>query len=148
MTDALDKFVNELQAEINEDVRRTYGKVVFQRWQNPLYMGRMDLADGYARVTGSCGDTMEVFLRFENGRVKTASFLTDGCASSTVCGSFAAELAQGKSPGEIRKITGKTILKVLGGLPEEDRHCAFLAAKTLQQALDRYLKVTGKPPRT
>jgi len=50
LTDALDKFVNDLQAEINEDTRRTYG------------------------------DTMEIFLRFEDGKVKAASFLTDGCA--------------------------------------------------------------------
>lgn len=145
MTDALDKFVNDLQTEINEDTRRTYGEIVFQRWQNPLYMGRMALADGYARLTGSCGDTMEIFLRFEDGRVKEASFLTDGCASSMVCGSFAAELALEKPPEELRKITGETILNILGGLPDEDRHCAFLAADTLQLALGHYLKLAENP---
>ncbi len=144
MTDALDKFVNDLQAEINKDTLRTYGEIVFQRWQNPLYMGRMALADGYARVTGSCGDTMEIFLRFEDGRVKEASFLTDGCASSMVCGSFAAELAIGKTPEEIKKITGETILEILGGLTDEDRHCAFLAANTLQKSLEHYLKLSGQ----
>ena len=144
MTDALDKFVNDLQAEINKDTLRTYGEIVFQRWQNPLYMGRMALADGYARVTGSCGDTMEIFLRFEDGRVKEASFLTDGCASSMVCGSFAAELAIGKTPEEIKKITGEIILEILGGLTDEDRHCAFLAANTLQKSLEHYLKLSGQ----
>ncbi len=143
MTDTLDKFVDELQAEINEDMRRTYGEIVFKRWQTPLYMGRMTLADGYARHTGSCGDTMEIFLRFENGRVREASFLTDGCASSMVCGSFAAELALEKSPDELKEITGETILKVLGGLPRDERHCAFLAAETLQMALKHYLKYAG-----
>ena len=143
MTDALDKFVSELQAEIDEDTRRTYGEIVFQRWQKPLYMGRMALADGFARHTGSCGDTMEIFLRFEDGKVKEASFLTDGCASSMVCGSFAAELALEKTPEDLRKITGETILEVLGGLPEEERHCAFLAAETLQKALQHYLKLTN-----
>jgi nitrogen fixation NifU-like protein len=29
---------------------------------------------------------------------------------------------------------------VLGGLPEEDRHCALLAAETLQDALDDYMR--------
>lgn len=32
------------------------------------------------------------------------------------------------------------ILEVLGGLPEEDRHCALLAAETLQAALDDYMR--------
>lgn len=32
------------------------------------------------------------------------------------------------------------ILEILGGLPEEDRHCAFLAAETLQAALDDYMR--------
>jgi nitrogen fixation NifU-like protein len=38
------------------------------------------------------------------------------------------------------EITGETILQVLGGLPKEDEHCAFLAAETLQEALEDYMK--------
>ncbi len=142
--DTLDQFVSDLQAEINEEMRKTYGDIVFKRWQNPLYMGRMTLTDGYARHTGSCGDTMEIFLRFEDGKVKEASFLTDGCASSMVCGSFAAELAIGKTPEEIKEITGEIILDILGGLPDHDRHCAFLAAETLHLSVANYLKASGR----
>jgi nitrogen fixation NifU-like protein len=76
--------------------------------------------------------------------VKEATFQTDGCGSSTVCGSFAAELAHGRNPDEIAEITGEMILGVLGGLPEEDRHCAFLAAETLQEALDDYMRIQRK----
>ncbi len=140
-----DDFVNELQDRIYEDTRAAYGDVVFERWRNPLYMGRMEGADGYGRVTGSCGDTMEIFLRFEEGRVREASFETDGCGPSVVSGSFAAELARGKTPEEVAGITGETILEVLGGLPEEDRHCAYLAAETLQEALKDYLGRRGEP---
>ena len=82
---------------------------------------------------------MEIYLRFENERVKKASFQTDGCGSSTICGSFAAELALGKDPDELTYITGETILNILGSMPEEDRHCAFLAAETLQDALNDYM---------
>jgi len=56
-----------------------------------------------------------------------------------VCGSFAAELALGKSPDELVEITGDAILKILGGLPKEDEHCAFLAGETLQEALNEYM---------
>lgn len=140
MSDELDDFVNELQEQIFEETRADYGEVAFQRWRKPLYVGAMQDADGYSRVTGTCGDTMEFFLKFENDRVKAASFQTDGCGSSTVCGSFAAELAHGKSPDEVTDITGEMILGVLGGLPEKDRHCAFLASEGLQEALDDYMK--------
>jgi nitrogen fixation NifU-like protein len=140
MTDSLEDFIKEIQHQINEETREAYGQVAFERWLRPQYMGVMDHPDGYGHVSGSCGDRMEIFLRFEEDRVKEATFRTDGCGSSQVCGSFAAQLAFGKTPDELAEIAGETILKVLGGLPEEDWHCAFLAADTLQEALDDYMR--------
>ena len=139
MSRDFDDFVEGLQDQIYEATRAAYGDIAFQRWRNPLYMGGMDKPDGYGRVTGSCGDTMELFLKFENERVRDASFQTDGCGSSAVCGSFAAELARRKNPDEILNITGESILKKTGGLPDEERHCAFLAAEALQEALNDYM---------
>jgi nitrogen fixation NifU-like protein len=144
MSDDLDDFARELQDQIYEETRRTYGQVAFERWLNPLYMGVMDNPDGCGRVTGSCGDTMEIFLRFEKGRVKEAVFQTDGCGPSAVCGSFAAELAHGKNPDDVADISGETILDILGGLPDQDQHCAFLAAETLQEALSDYMRKERK----
>ena len=103
-------------------------------------MGSMRDPEGYGCVKGTCGDTMEIFLKFEGNRVREAFFQTDGCGSSTVCGSFAAEMAISKIPDEIVDISGETILQILGCLPEEEKHCAFLAAETLQAALDDYMK--------
>jgi nitrogen fixation NifU-like protein len=139
MSKDLDDFVENLQNQIFEETRAAYGDVAFERWLKPLYMGRIDNPDGYARVTGPCGDTMEIFLRFEKGKVKDASFQTDGCGGSAACGSFAAELALGKGPDDLIEITGESILRVLGGFPKEDQHCAFLAANTLQEALSEYM---------
>jgi nitrogen fixation NifU-like protein len=140
MTDSIDDFIQEIQHQINEETREGYGQVAFERWLRPQYMGGIDNPDGYGHVAGSCGDRMEIFLRFERDKVKEANFRTDGCGSSVVCGSYAAELALGKTPDEVAEISGETILETLGGLPEEDRHCAFLAADTLQAALDDYMR--------
>jgi nitrogen fixation NifU-like protein len=140
VTDELDDFAVELQNQILDETREAYGQVAFERWLNPLYMGVMDNPDGHGRLTGSCGDTMEIFLKFEREKVVEATFLTDGCGPSAVCGSFAAELALGKSFDKVAAITGETILEVLGGLPEEEQHCAFLAAATLQDALDHCMR--------
>ena len=139
MSKDFDDFVEGLQDQIFKETRAVYGDIAFQRWLNPLYMGRLEDPDGYGRVTGSCGDTMEFFLKFENGIVKNASFQTDGCGSSTVCGSFTAEQSLGKNPDKILNITGETILEKVGGLPEEDKHCAFLSVDALQEALNDYM---------
>lgn len=139
MTDRFDAFVEKLQEQIFDETRDAFGEAGFQRWRNPLYRGPMADADSHARVTGECGDTMEIFLKFKNNRVCNAAYLTDGCGSSTVCGSFAAEMAHDRTPDELTDITGETILGKLGRFPEEDRHCAFLAAATLQEALNRYM---------
>lgn len=148
MSDTLDNFVKKLQTEIYEDAKEAYGMTAFERWLNPLYMGSIDNPDGYASITGTCGDTMEIFLKFEDERVKSASYRTDGCGSSNICGSFAAEMALGKSPDELLEITGERILEKLGGLPGEEEHCAFLSANTLQEALNDYMiKKTGKDNR-
>ncbi len=139
MTDNLDRFVKGLQDQIYEDTRSAYGERAFERWRNMRFMGSLESPDGYARVTGPCGDTMEVFLIFNEEHVQEASFQTDGCGNSAVCGSFAAEMAHNKTPDELIEITGEHILEFLGGFPEEDRHCAFLAAETLQEALNDYM---------
>ena len=138
--DEFDDFVASIQEQINDETKAAYGQTAFERWQHPLYVGTINDPDGYARVRGTCGDTMEIFLKFEKGRVKDARFQTDGCGASTVCGSFAAELALGKDPDEITHISGEMINDLLGGLPEEEIHCAFLASETLQEALHAYMR--------
>jgi nitrogen fixation NifU-like protein len=140
----LDEFVIELQNQINEEMEAAYGPVALERWLNPRYVGRLENPDGYARLRGSCGDTMEVFLRFEKDRVLESAFQTDGCGASSVCGSFAAEMALGKGPEELLEITGVSILEKIGGLPKEEEHCAFLASETLQEALNDYMIKNSK----
>jgi nitrogen fixation protein NifU and related proteins len=139
MIDNFDAFVANLQERIFDETREAFGEAGFQRWRNPLYRGPLTAPDSHARVTGNCGDTMEIFLKFENDRVCAATYRSDGCGSSTVCGSFAAEMAHGKNPDELMEVTGDAILERIGRFPEEDRHCAFLAAEALQEALNRYM---------
>ena len=140
MSDKLDDFVNNLQNRIFDEAREAYGEIGFNRWRNPLYVGDMKDADGCGCITGSCGDTMEIFLKFENHKVRNASFQTNGCGSSTICGSLAAEMSLDKTPGELMEITGEKILEVLTVFPKADEHCAFLAAATLQEALSDFMK--------
>ncbi|MBT6341688.1 MAG: iron-sulfur cluster assembly scaffold protein [Desulfobacula sp.] len=135
----LDAFIDNLQAEIFDNAKQALGERGFLRWRNPKFNGRMEDPDGYGKVNGECGDTMEIFLKFENNRVSKASYFTNGCASSTVSGSFATELSLGKNPDEIADITAEDVLNFIGRLPKEDQHCASLAARTVQEALSNYM---------
>ena len=146
MNDQLDAFLQQVQDRIFELTRREFGEKVFERWQNPLYMGDMPHADGHAKLKGTCGDSMEMYLKVADGRVVDASFQTDGCGPSIVCGSYAAEMARGKTLEELLEFSGASILRELGGLPTEHEHCAFLAAESVKAAVDDYMiKRVRKP---
>ena len=78
MSKDLDDFVEDLQNQISEETRAAYGDVAFERLLKLLYNGGMENPDGYGRVTGPCGDTMQIFLKFENEKVKDATLVRPG----------------------------------------------------------------------
>jgi len=145
MSEDFDKAMDELQTSIIEDARKVYSEEVIQRWLNPKYMGEMESPQGYGRVTGPCGDTVQIFLRIESEKIIDSCFLTDGCATTIAAGCMACELAMGKTFREAFKITKEVILEQLGGLPEESIHCALLASNTLRAALTDYLESKNEP---
>lgn len=105
----------------------------------PRNIGPLEDPDGHARITGPCGDTMEIWLKVKEGRVEKATFLTDGCGPAHACGSMATCLMEGRSVEEAAGIGQADILNALEGLPEEVQHCALLAANTLKAACSDYL---------
>jgi Mrp family chromosome partitioning ATPase len=121
-----------------------YSAVAIEHAQNPRNLGPLDAYDGHARVTGPCGDTMEVWLQVHSERIQRAGFTSDGCGSSLACGSMATQLASGRTVAEARAIGQQDVLDALGGLPEETQHCALLAANTLQAACEDFANA-GQP---
>lgn len=140
MKSTLDTFIDSLQDQINEDGLQMYGKKGFDRWMNPKFTGYLEEADASAALTGSCGDTMEVFIQVEEEQITDISYRTDGCASSAICGSFAAELAREKTVAEVLDLSGQDVLDRIGRFPENERHCAHLAIATIQEAVNLYMK--------
>jgi nitrogen fixation protein NifU and related proteins len=108
-------------------------------WRPSPPMARMPDASVVGRIRGRCGDSMEIYLKIKEDRIRKASFYTDGCGSSVACGAVAAQLATGKSIDEAALIGGDTILEVVNGLPEKECHCAYLAAETLQAAIHDWM---------
>ncbi len=105
-------------------------------WLNP----HLEDPDGVGRITGRCGDTMEISLKFIKGRVKESAYWTNGCAYSLNCVCIAAELAKGRTPEEILEIDAELVQRSVGGLPSEQMHCAHLSVEALNAAVDDYMK--------
>jgi len=124
-----------------------YSEKTVEHAMDPQNIGSMIAHDGYAKITGPCGDTMEIFLRVREEKMVDAKFLTDGCGTTLACGSMTTELAKGKSLVEVQKINSEQVLNALGGLPESAVHCSVLAANTLKAAVENYLSSLKKQGR-
>ena len=119
MSNDFEKTVKDIQASIMEDARRVYSEKVIERWLNPRNWGKIRDADGFAKIKGPCGDTMQISFKVKDNQIFKIRFLTDGCGSSIASGSMATELAKGKKIEEVGKISQQMILKALDGLPED-----------------------------
>jgi nitrogen fixation protein NifU and related proteins len=107
-------------------------------WLNP----QLKNPDAKARLTGTCGDTMEIGIQFDRDHVAVKTFYwTDGCIFSLNCIHAAADLAKGKSVDAILDIDADAIQQSIGGLPKEHWHCATLAASTLHSAINEYMNI-------
>lgn len=112
------------------------GGWAFLTW---VLSSEMDDPDGYARITGNCGDTMEISFKVEDGRVTETHHWTNGCSISGQCVEAAARIATDKTLGEVKSINMIDIMDLVGRLPDSHLHCAQLAETTLQKALEDYV---------
>jgi nitrogen fixation protein NifU and related proteins len=106
---------------------------------DPDLMERMSNPSGYGKITGTCGETMEIFLRIEGEHIKEATFYTDGCEFSRMCGALTAALAKDRNIDDAVLIGGDTILMLIENLPQDEKHCAFLAAEALHAAIHDWM---------
>ena len=141
MTSSWEHFEELVKAEM----RKVYSETAIEHSMNPRNVGDLENADGFAKVTGPCGDTMEIWVKVKDDTITNATFVTDGCGTSIASGSMVTELAKGKGVIEAQKISQQDVLSGLDGLPEESEHCALLAADTLGEAVRDYLKIKKEP---
>ncbi len=105
---------------------------------SPRNFGRLAVANGTARGVGTCGDSIEIFLKVNDQRIKEIKHVPNGCVYTVACASATTELVRGRRLEEALKITPEDVARALGGLPEDHRHCAALAVNTLGEAIDDY----------
>lgn len=119
----------------------------WQHARHPRHVGKLIPADGRAQGVGSCGDTLEVFLRITNECIEDIRHLPKGCVYTVACGSAMSVLAKGRSIENALHLEPADIENELGGLPEDHLHCARLAINSLGEAIaDHYHHRYGKYP--
>lgn len=141
-----------MEREANSDTERSpleggnvYSQTVIEHATRPRNVGMIPNADGFARITGPCGDTVEIWLRVRDSLIQQATFWTDGCGTTIAAGSMVTELVKEKKVEQALSITQQDILNALDGLPEESVHCALLAANTLKAACRDYISMRNEP---
>jgi nitrogen fixation NifU-like protein len=96
---------------------------------------RLEKADGYAKKTGDCGDTVEFFINTDGNTIKTIAYDINGCLNTNACCNAVVSLVEGKTVDAAWEITPDQIAGYLESLPADHFHCAELVVGTLYLAL-------------
>ena len=132
------KIKKEMIDLLMEKIGGGFSDKVLEYGNAPKNYGFIEKPDGYGKVKGPCGDTVEIFIRIRNDKIEDISYTTDGCMTSHAAVSAATIMAKGKAVRDCIGINQSAILEHLGGMPEDSQHCALLAAKTFHKALRNY----------
>ena len=138
--DELDKWVEGLQKKIIEQEIEKYNQYIVELLQNPKNWGKppKEEISAWHAYEGSCGDTMQFFLKIKDKIIERANFITDGCGATVAAGSQTTILIEGKSLRYAANLKPSNIDEALGGLPDDHKHCAELAIRTLQRTIEQY----------
>lgn len=111
-----------------------------QHAQAPENIGTLEGTNGQATGVGTCGDSVQVFVKVNDNRIEDIRYLPNGCLHTLVCASALSKLAKGHTLKQALKLGPQDVVDELGGLPEDHLHCARLAVNTLGEALDDYFQ--------
>jgi nitrogen fixation NifU-like protein len=115
-----------------------YSQQAIQYYIEKPHMGSIPDAEMKSEMTGSCGDTMGICVKMDNGTIKDAKYEVMGCAGAVSAAMAAVDLIKGQSLEFARKLNDGDIFKVLEEIPVKKHHCIQLAVKTLHKAIDEY----------
>lgn len=79
-----------------------YRRVIMDHYQKPRNRGKLDDEDGLIinMNNPTCGDSISLSLKVENGKVVDAKYLGEGCSISMSSASMMTEIIKGKTPEE------------------------------------------------
>ncbi len=116
-----------------------YSETVMDHFKNPRNVGEITDADGVGEVGNpACGDIMTFYIKVKKDVLEDVKFQTFGCGAAIAVSSMVTELAIGKSLDEAMRISHKSVIEALDGLPKKKHHCSNLGSDALQRAIEDY----------
>jgi len=125
-----------------------YNKKVLELFRNPKNLGKMEDATASATAGNPlCGDMIIFYLKINDQDViEKATFESYGCAANIATSSIVTEKVKGMKLEEAWKITWKSVVEEVGGLPAVKFHCGILAVGALRRAIRAYYKNKQQTP--
>ncbi len=116
-----------------------YQEFIIELYKNPRNLGKIEDADYSAKAENpTCGDSVELFIKAENGVISGAKFLGNGCAISQASASLFTQYLVGKRVAALEKIKAQDVLKMikidLSKNPSRMK-CALLPLDALRKAM-------------
>jgi len=102
------------------------------------HIGRIEDADQISEMTGTCGDTIKVFLKVTEGRIADVKYQVIGCPGSISAAMAAGDLVCGKTVEEALALHDGDVFQSLGDIPAKKHHCIQLAVKALLNTIRDY----------
>lgn len=98
-----------------------YRQIIIDHYQNPHHQGTLDCPTHHLEgFNASCGDTLELELKIENGIVQEVVFEGSGCAISMTSASMLTDIVRGKTVEDALALTKAFKARLLGGDDQDD----------------------------
>ncbi|MEK9167033.1 MAG: Fe-S cluster assembly sulfur transfer protein SufU [Patescibacteria group bacterium] len=97
------------------EIRELYQELIIDHSKNPKNFGVLKGADFHAEgINPLCGDSYEVFIKMDGGKISEVKFTGVGCAISKSSASMMTEAIKGKSKKEALELL-EDFREMLGG---------------------------------
>jgi nitrogen fixation protein NifU and related proteins len=112
-------------------------------FRHPKNRRRMENPSSVSEGRNTCGDTIQVYLKIENGRIADASYEGAFCAFSNASASQVTEFVKGMQAGEVVAIDRPKLFELVGDDLSDNPHrlrCILFPLNTIQDACRKYLE--------
>jgi|GEM_PF-137874 len=107
------------------------------------HLGIIDNPDQVSEMTGTCGDTIKVYLKMEKDRIQDVKYQIMGCPGSISAAMAAGDLVRNKTVDEALALNDGDVFNFLEEIPVKKHHCIQLAVKALLSAIQTYRDSNG-----
>ncbi|MBI1972327.1 MAG: iron-sulfur cluster assembly scaffold protein [Candidatus Aenigmarchaeota archaeon] len=114
-----------------------YAEEILERYKDPVNKGVIKNATSEVHETNPlCGDSLDIYLKIESGKITDAKFNGFGCAISQASADILLGIVKGKGVENAKNTTKDNFLKTLGiSLSPARLKCALLSWHALMIAI-------------